>query len=319
MDTSYTVVLLRQRYVSRPIWIILSETSKERVCMGFHITTNDLLNLAQSYELLQHSLDAIGEPFAVKDRQHRWVAGNTALAKVIGRPLAEIIGRSDPDFFPVEQAKIFWEGDDTLFASGEPIFQEEEITTGDGVVRTIYTRKYPLHNNAGEIIGLCALLTDITEIAHRRQEVEHLEQDIAAQMQTIREQQHLLEQISVPVIQIWDQVLLLPLIGIIDEPRANRIMESTLEAIAAASATVLIVDITGVPVVDTNIASYLVQSIQAAQLLGCESLLVGISPQIAQTLVALGVDFSHITTRATLQQGLAHALEQLNFRVQQVT
>ncbi len=286
--------------------------------MGLHTTSNDLLNFTQSYELLQHSLDAIGEPFAVKDRQHRWVAGNTALAAVIGKPLAEIIGRSDPDFFPAEQAKIFWEGDDALFASGEPIFQEEEITSGDGVVRTIYTRKYPLRNNAGEIIGLCALLTDITEIAHRRQEVEQLERDIAAQMRTIQEQQHLLEQISVPVIQIWDQILLLPLVGIIDEPRANRIMESTLEAIAAASATVLIVDITGVPVVDINIASYLVQSIQAAQLLGCESLLVGISPQIAQTLVALGIDFSHITTRATLQQGLAHALEQLNFRVQQV-
>lgn len=291
--------------------------------MGTHTNTtstdNDLLNLAQSYELLQRSLNAVAEPFAVKDRQHRWVAGNDALAAVIGKPLAAIIGRSDPDFFPPEQARIFWEADDALFASGEPVFQEEEITAADGVVRTIYTRKYPLRNDDGAIIGLCALLTDITEIARRRQEVEQLERDVATQMQTIREQQHLLEQISVPVIQVWEQVLLLPLVGVIDEERAGRIMESTLEAIATASAEVLIVDITGVPVVDTRIASYLVQSIQAAQLLGCESLLVGISPQIAQTLVALGIDFSHITTRATLQQGLAHALERLNFRVQRAS
>jgi len=289
--------------------------------MGTHTTSNDndLLNLARSYELLQRSLNAVAEPFAVKDRQHRWVAGNEALAAVIGKPLAAIIGRSDPDFFPPEQARIFWAADDELFASGESVFQEEEITGADGVVRTIYTRKYPLRNDDGAIIGLCALLTDITDIARRRQEVEQLERDVATQMQTIREQQHLLEQISVPVIQIWEQVLLLPLVGVIDEERAGRIMESTLEAIATASAEVLIVDITGVPVVDTSIAGYLVQSIQAAQLLGCESLLVGISPQIAQTLVALGVDFSHIATRATLQQGLAHALERLNFRVQRAS
>jgi rsbT co-antagonist protein RsbR len=108
---------------------------------------------------------------------------------------------------------------------------------------------------------------------------------------------------------VWEGILLLPLVGVINEQRAARILENTLETIGQAAAEVLIMDITGVPVVDTRIASYLIQSIQAAQLLGCESVLVGISPQIAQTLVALGIDFSHITTRATLQQGLAAALE----------
>lgn len=273
--------------------------------------TPDLLTLVQSYELLQSSLNAVDEPFAVKDLHHRWVAGNTALAALMGRSLAEIIGRSDPDFFPPEQAEIFWQGDRDLFASGAPVFQEEDITTADGKTRTIYTRKYPLYNTTGTIVGLCLLITDITEIARRKQEIEQLEQHVAQNMETIRQQQYQFEQVSVPVIQIWENILLLPLVGIIDEPRARRITESTLEAITRHAAQVLIIDITGVPRVDTIVASYLMQSIQASQLLGCESLLVGVSPQIAQTLVVLGVDFSHITTRATLQQGLDHAFDRM--------
>jgi rsbT co-antagonist protein RsbR len=76
-----------------------------------------------------------------------------------------------------------------------------------------------------------------------------------------------------------------------------------------------VLDITGVPLVDTSVASHLIQSVRAARLLGCECLLVGISPHVAQTLVQLGIDFGSIQTRATLQQALAHALEQLNYTV----
>jgi rsbT co-antagonist protein RsbR len=85
-----------------------------------------------------------------------------------------------------------------------------------------------------------------------------------------------------------------------------------LESIASAGAQIVIVDITGVPVVDTSVASYLVRAVQAAQLLGCQSILVGISPEIAQTLVGLGVDFSRIMTRATLRSGLEYALKHQN-------
>jgi rsbT co-antagonist protein RsbR len=92
-------------------------------------------------------------------------------------------------------------------------------------------------------------------------------------------------------------------------------MESLLESIGRAAAQIVIIDITGVPVVDTSVASYLVRAVQASQLLGCQSLLVGISPEIAQTLVGLGVDFSQIITRATLQNGLEYALKRLDYDV----
>jgi rsbT co-antagonist protein RsbR len=119
------------------------------------------------------------------------------------------------------------------------------------------------------------------------------------------------------VIQVWDDILLLPLTGVIDSRRATQVMESLLQSIARASARFVILDITGVPMVDTSVASYLVRAVQAAQLLGCQSILAGISPEIAQTLVGLGVDFSHILTKATLQNGLEYALKQLNYAVGQ--
>ena len=125
----------------------------------------------------------------------------------------------------------------------------------------------------------------------------------------------MLEQLGAPVIQVWESVLLLPLIGVLDSRRAAQALESLLESITGLGAQVVILDITGVPVVDTSVASHLIRAAQAAQLLGCESILVGISPEIAQTLVGLGVDFSRITTRATLQNGLEYALKRLNYAV----
>ncbi|KPV49718.1 hypothetical protein SE17_31010, partial [Kouleothrix aurantiaca] len=113
-------------------------------------------------------------------------------------------------------------------------------------------------------------------------------------------------------------ILLLPLVGVIESRRALQVMESLLDSIGRTSAQVVIIDITGVPVVDTGVASYLIRAIQAAQLLGCNSILVGISPEIAQTLVGVGIDFSRIQTRATLQNGLQDALRQLNYSIRLV-
>jgi rsbT co-antagonist protein RsbR len=119
----------------------------------------------------------------------------------------------------------------------------------------------------------------------------------------------------VSVIQVWEGVLLLPLVGVVDTHRANRILDNMLEAISRHRARVLILDVTGVPLVDTAVAGYIIRSIQASQLLGCESVLVGISPHIAQTLVQLGIDFGHLTTRATLHQGLEYGLQRLDYVV----
>jgi rsbT co-antagonist protein RsbR len=269
----------------------------------------------QSFELLQATIDTFPDPIFVKDREHRWIACNQAFCRLVGQPYDKMIGYGDLDYFPPEQAKVFLDGDNQVMAEGGVLEAEEQVTSTAGEVRTIWTRKFPLRNRQGELLGVCGIITDITAIKARQAQIEQLERAIQDKAAIIEAQAALLDQLSVPVIQVWDGILLLPLIGVIDSRRAGRILENLLEAIGRHAAQVVIVDITGVPVVDTSVASYLVRSVQAAQLLGCRSVLVGISAEIAQTLVGLGVNFSQIATRATLQNGLEYALEYLQIHL----
>ena len=271
----------------------------------------------ETFAFLQTAIDAFADPVFVKDLEHRFVAVNRALCELIGQPREALLGHSDPEFVPAEQVEVFWRIDDMVISSGQPHENEEAHTDGAGNVRTIWTRKFPVRNAQGQVIALSVMITDITPIKQRQEAVERLEAAIQEKMAVIEAQSSLLDQLSVPVIQVWDNILLLPLIGVIDSRRATQVMESLLQSIARASARFVILDITGVPMVDTSVASYLVRAVQAAQLLGCQSILAGISPEIAQTLVGLGVDFSHVLTKATLQNGLEHALKQLNYAVGQ--
>lgn len=266
-------------------------------------------------ELFQAAIDGLAEPFFVKDLQHRWTICNQAFCTLLGKPRAEVIGHTETDFFPPDQVTVFWHYDDQVIDANAPLASEEQITYADGITRTVIMRKYPLHDDQGHVIGMCGFIVDISAIKQREQQLAELEGNLAEKAATVESQRLLLEQVAVPVIQVWERVLLLPLIGVIDSHRAARLLESMLDAIARYRAEVLLLDITGVPLVDTAIAGHIVRGIQAAQLLGCRSIVVGISPHIAQTLVQLGIDFSMITTRATLQQGLEFALTHLNYRV----
>jgi rsbT co-antagonist protein RsbR len=278
---------------------------------------NESFNPAEwtTFDFLQRAVDVIPDPFFVKDLQHRWLVCNWAFCELMGHPREAILGKSDTAFVPAAQAEVFWRVDDMVVSSGQPHDNEEQLTDGAGNLRTIWTRKFPLRDPDGRVIGLSAIITDITPIKKRQQEIEQLELQIQEKMAIIDAQTSLLDQLGVPVIQIWNRSLLLPLIGVIDSRRAAQVTENMLRAISSAAAQFVILDITGVPLVDTSVAGYLVRAVQAAQLLGCQSILVGISPEIAQTLVTLGVDFSHIHTRATLQNGLEYALKSLAYVV----
>ncbi len=130
---------------------------------------------------------------------------------------------------------------------------------------------------------------------------------VRLQHQIITAQRSVIQELSTPIIPISDKILVLPLVGTIDSARARQIMESMLGAISKIQAAVLIIDITGVAMVDTRVAHYLLQAARAAQLLGALVMLVGISPEVAQTVVQLGVDLSSLPTYSSLQVGLEHA------------
>lgn len=122
-----------------------------------------------------------------------------------------------------------------------------------------------------------------------------------------RQQQELME-LSTPVVRLWDNILALPLIGTLDSARTQVVMQNLLEAIVQTRSDFAIIDITGVPVVDTLVAQHLLKTVAAARLMGADCLISGIRPQIAQTIIHLGVDLSEVTTKATLADAFAVAL-----------
>jgi rsbT co-antagonist protein RsbR len=124
----------------------------------------------------------------------------------------------------------------------------------------------------------------------------------------IREQEARIRELSTPIMPLYNGILALPLVGAIDGYRAGQVMETLLSGISEQQADVVIIDITGVPVVDTNVANYLLLAARAARLLGAQIILVGISAEVAQTIIQLGSDLSTITTRANLQSGVEAAL-----------
>jgi len=133
--------------------------------------------------------------------------------------------------------------------------------------------------------------------------------------ETITRQQEEMLELSTPVVKLWDGVLALPMIGTLDSARTQIVMESLLQRIVETGAEVAIVDITGVPTVDTLVAQHLIKTVTAARLMGAECIISGIRPQIAQTIVHLGVDLGDVLTKATLADAFAVALQRRGLTV----
>jgi rsbT co-antagonist protein RsbR len=129
-----------------------------------------------------------------------------------------------------------------------------------------------------------------------------------------RQQEEMLE-LSTPVVKLWDGVIALPMIGTLDSARTQIVMESLLQRLVDTGAEIAIIDITGVPTVDTLVAQHLLKTVTAIRLMGAECIISGIRPQIAQTIVHLGVDLQGVTTKATLADALAVALKQVGLAV----
>lgn len=132
---------------------------------------------------------------------------------------------------------------------------------------------------------------------------------LQAKEKLITEQQNIMLELSVPVVTVWDKILMVPLIGMIDSRRTQLMMERLLTAIENTQSKIAILDISGIPIVDTLVARHLIVTISAAKLMGSECIITGISSRIAQTIVNLGVDLTGIVTRSTLADGLKYAVE----------
>ena len=191
--------------------------------------------------------------------------------------------RAQQGFSPTETATFVFSLKPALFARIRERFREEP----DRLFETL--------GGASDLLDRLGLYT--TEVYQKgRDEV------------IMRQQQDMLE-LSTPVVKLWDGVLALPMIGTLDSARTQTVMESLLERIVETGAEVAIVDITGVPTVDTLVAQHLMKTITAARLMGADCIISGIRPQIAQTIVHLGVNLEDVITKATLADAFLVALE----------
>lgn len=156
--------------------------------------------------------------------------------------------------------------------------------------------------------GINLLISDLGEEVRQSQGRAN---DLQDKLDLIEKQRQAIEELSTPIIKIWDQVLVLPLIGALDTRRSQHLTESLLTEIAATQSRVAILDITGVPTVDSAVANHLLKTVASVKLLGAECVVTGIRPEVAQTIVHLGVDLTAVETLSNLSEGLKWAFNRL--------
>jgi rsbT co-antagonist protein RsbR len=252
---------------------------------------------------IEKILDSLPINIFVKDQDHRFIIVNEQVCKLVRQDRAAVIGQTDFDIFPEPVARRLRTDDAQVRAQGGLVTREERVVGGDGQERYLFAGKLvERFEETGEAI-LIGFSVDITDR-------KRVEMELQEKLELIEQQRALLLTLSTPVLRVWDGILVLPLIGEITAARAMRVTEQLLQAIVQHRAQQVILDITGVPVVNVETADALIRTVRAARLLGARCMLVGVSPEVARSLVELQTDLSQIETLATLQEGLRQALRQ---------
>ncbi|WP_322489582.1 PAS domain-containing protein [Chloroflexus sp.] len=262
---------------------------------------HELNDLRQRYAMLVRALRLMIYDYDVATGMITW-SGETEY--VCGRTLSELDGglaQWEELIHPDDRERALH-----LLGEAEVKLSEYDIEYRfqhkNGSYVWILDRGYFLVGPDGKAARMIGMMQNISEIkAIEFERLQMQETIIAAQERALRE-------LSTPLVPISDRAVALPLIGVIDQRRASLIIETLLEGVATRGAEMVIIDITGVATVDTFIADALIRAARAVRLLGAHVVLTGISPEVAQTLVSLGADLSVFETRATLQDGIALAM-----------
>jgi rsbT co-antagonist protein RsbR len=169
---------------------------------------------------------------------------------------------------------------------------------------------------SGLEMGINFMVMDLRAMVESNREKEARlvaqQEELAAKLKTIEEQSAAIRELSTPVMEVWDDILVLPIVGTVDTSRSMDIMNALLGHLVAGHAKCVIIDITGVEVVDTKTADYLLKVARAARLLGTRCVLTGLRPAVAQTLVEIGADISELATLRNLKEGLKDCLAYLH-------
>jgi rsbT co-antagonist protein RsbR len=248
-------------------------------------------------EIVESSDDAIwGETLDGKilswNRGAERIFGYSA-AEVVGRPVSLLVPAATTD----QIAEIF-----ANVKRGERVEHFETVRLKkNGEAFDISLNVSPVRDASGAIIGTSTIARDITEQKQLRDALARRAQEIL--------------DVSTPVLQVWEGVVVAPFIGTLDTERAQQFMERLLNRIVETNSSVALLDVTGVPAIDTRTAQHLIETITSVRLMGAQAVLTGVRPAIAQTLAHLGINLADVVTRSSLADGLRVALDALNLKI----
>ncbi len=254
---------------------------------------------SESEEQLRTIFETAQDSIFIKDCSLKYTQVNPTMEKLLGAPVSELNGRTDDELFGEDAGAHIKEVD--LRVLGGEIVEETYTKPVDGIPKTFHTIKVPIRDSSGEVAGLCGITRDIT-----RQKT--LEQKLHNAFDKLLKSYEVL---AIPVIQAHDGVLVIPIVGVLDDLRINQLTETMLHRIADTRSKVVILDLTTVRSIDSVVANRLLETVAAARLLGAECILTGIGPEVAAATVRLGLDEMNIMTRGSLQEGLAYAMQRV--------
>ncbi|MBF0119892.1 MAG: PAS domain-containing protein [Desulfobacterales bacterium] len=258
------------------------------------------MNKQISGDLAIKVLEQIPTPVMAVDTDLKVIFMNAAGCKFLGKSFDEIKSLYCYDLFNSLHCRTPECRMKKVMAGADICTVRNEVKINERTVYIEYTAA-PLKDDQGNIIGGLEYVLDITERVRQEQK--------------LREQSRTIMEISTPAIKLWDRIVVLPVVGVVDSVRAQQMMNTMLKKITETSSKVIILDIQGVAAVDTAVANHLIKIAKATKLMGCRCIISGISSAVAQTLVQLGIDLGAIITNSTLEDALSDAFTLLNLEV----
>ena len=251
--------------------------------------------------LLDALLEYIPDRIYFKDKESQFLDVSKSKAEGTGLSREEFRGKTDFDFFVKEEAAVMMEDEKKIMDTGEAVVNKvQELEMPDGSKKWLSASKVPFYDEKGKVMGTLGITRDVTRL-------KTLELEKAKKIESQKEE---LEVLSTPVIDIWEGILTVPVLGVLDSERASRIAETLLTQIVEKRAAAAIIDISGISAVDSAVADLLIRTAKAVRLVGAEAILTGVGVEVAQTIADLGIEMEGLKTMATLRDGLKYAINE---------
>lgn len=291
----------------------MSEKTKSELMQELVEARARQAELAENYTTFKALVENSHDGIVMLDTEVHFTYANQAAHLLFGCDFAqrEMVGMDGARFWP--------EGD---FATLREIVLPQALKHGwhgevrqrrkDGSIFIADATFFAVEADGGGVTDVGAILRDITEQKQAEAERERLQRD------AIEAQQQALKELATPIIPVMDRIIVVPLVGGLDSVRARDTMRALLTGITMYRAKIVILDITGVPIVDTGVAAHLNKTIQAARLKGAQTIVTGVSDAVAETIVDLGIDWGELETLSDLQTGLIVALRRMGFALNRV-